>query len=295
MRPNSSINRRDFLRHTAQAAGVWAAMSRAAGAEPDEQEPWQPRFSASSIAFSRLPVEEACRRIAELGFAAVDIWSAHAGCPHLDDVASRLGADGLQRILTERRLALFAFSVYQGGYPRYAKLLGDVGGGVAIRGSAEPCEPADLSRKMAAFLESLRPELELAEEHNSYLAIENHGHALLDSLDSFKAFTDLNKSPRLGLALAPYHLQTRDALVEEAISLSGQQLFFFYAWQHGTEMAQLPGHGATDFAAWMAALRKVRYRGYVNPFMHGDVPPDEMARALAKSRDYLQACHDRNG
>ena len=43
-------------------------------------------LSTSSIHFSELPIEKACERIAGLGFEAIDIWSAHEGCPHLDDV-----------------------------------------------------------------------------------------------------------------------------------------------------------------------------------------------------------------
>ena len=143
---------------------------------------------------------------------------------------------------------------------------------------------------MRAFLESLKPLIELAEKHNSRLAIENHGNALLDSLDSFKAFVDLNTSPRLGLALAPYHLQASGAPVEEAIRICGRQLLFFYAWQNQPEMGQLPGHGPADFTPWLRALAQVNYRGFVNAFMHGHVEPDAMSAALAKSRDYLKQC-----
>ena len=248
------------------------------------------RLSTSSIHYLHLPIEQACERIAKLGFEAVDIWSAHAGCPHLDDVAQRLGADGLRKVLDQQKLKLFAFSVYAGGYARYAQLLGESGGGVAVQGSAGPCEPSELTARMKAFLEALKPQAELAEKYNSYLAIENHGHALLNSLDSFKAFVDLNQSPRLGIALAPYHVQAAKASVEEAITICGGQLFFFYAWEHAGDVGQLPGHGPTDFRPWLAALAKIRYRGYVNPFMHGDLEPEAMSAALAKSRAYLLQC-----
>ena len=105
------------------------------------------RLSCSSINFSSLPIEQACQRIAALGFEAVDIWSAHAGCPHLDDVAKRLGPAGLKDLLARHRLKLCAFSVYVGGYRRYAELLGKAGGGVAVRGSAGPCKPGELDRR----------------------------------------------------------------------------------------------------------------------------------------------------
>jgi sugar phosphate isomerase/epimerase len=69
--------------------------------------------------------------------------------------------------------------------------------------------------------------------------------------------------------------------------VAGTQLFFFYAWQHEPDTKQLPGHGSTDFAPWLAALAAIRYRGYVNPFMHGHPEPAVMSAALAKSKEYL--------
>lgn len=282
-----SMARRTFLKNSACAAACGVLSSKSClGAEK-----WPMRMSASSIMFSRLPVEKACAKIAELGFEAVDIWSPHAKCPHLDDVAARLGPDGLKELLTKLSLKLYAFSVYAGGYPKYAELLGKAGGGVAIRGSSAPCKPDELTAKMKAFLEALKPEAELAEKHNSYLAIENHGQSLLDSVDSFKAFVDLNKYPRVGLALAPYHIQALKQSVDEAIAASGKQLLFFYAWQNAPDTQQLPGIGPTDCAPWLAALAKAGYSGYVNPFMHGEPEPEQAAAALGKSRDYLKDCY----
>lgn len=289
------VDRRTFL---TGAAWAMAAVSAGGAAAPDraDQAPagkWVMRLSASSINFSRLPIEQACQRIADLGFEAIDIWSAHAGCPHLDDVQKRLGAQGLKELLARCGLKLYAFSVYAGGYRRYAELLGRAGGGVAIRGSAAPCSPHELRPRMKDFLESLKPELELAAKYDSCLAIENHGHALLDSIDSIKTFVELNRNPRLGIALAPYHVQARGESVEGAIAAAGPQLRFFYAWQHAPGIEELPGHGPADFTPWLAALAKVQYRGYVNPFMHNEPEPDTMSHALARSRDYLRQCYAR--
>jgi sugar phosphate isomerase/epimerase len=279
------MNRREFLALAATAA-AWPAGAAPAGASSPDR--WSMRLSTSSVHFKDLPIEQACERIAALGFEGIDIWCAYDNCPHLDDVLNRLGADGLKRLLERTRLKLYAFSTYIGGFPKYAELLGGSGGGVAIQGSTGPCAPAELTVRMKAFLESLKPQVELAEKHNSYLAIENHGSALLDSLDSFKAFVDLNRSPRLGLALAPYHLQAINVSVPDAIRAAGPQLFFFYAWQNSPDMGQLPGHGPVDFKPWLEALAEIRYRWYVNPFRHGHVEAEKMAAALAKARDYLK-------
>ncbi len=290
-RQSSRIGRRGFLSRLAGGAlaGTVApcllSTARAADAK------WKMRLSTSSIHYKSLPIEQVCQRIAELGFDAIDIWSAHAGCPHLDDVQKRLGPDGLKELLAKHKLELYAFSVYSGGYRKYAELLAKSGGGVAVSGSAGPCDPKELIPRMKAFVESKRRDADLAGENNSYLACENHGHALLDSLDSFKAFVDINKHPRLGIAMAPYHLQGLKVSVEEAIAVCGKQLFFFYAWQRAPGLNQLPGIGPTDCEPWIAALAKLSYPWPVNPFMHGEPEPDEMSPALAKSRDYLKKCY----
>jgi sugar phosphate isomerase/epimerase len=292
---DNGLGRRDFLKGLGAAAASRSlqAASTAPSSMPANTSTWQMRLSTSSIHFAELPIEKACARIAQLGFEAIDIWSAHEGCPHLDDVASRLGPNGLKELLAKHKLKLFAFSVYQGGYARYAELLGQAGGGVAVQGSAGPCKPEELTARMRQFIESLKPAVELAERHNSYLAVENHGAALLDLLDSFKAFVDLNTAPRLGIALAPYHLQALGASVPEAIRICGKQLFFFYAWQQQPDSKQLPGVGPTDMMPWMQALAEVRYRGYVNPFMHGHPGTDLMTANLAAARDYLKDCYAR--
>jgi sugar phosphate isomerase/epimerase len=288
------LNRRRFMELL--GLGAAARIVRPASSSQAEEpggEKWKMRLSTSSIQFSQLPIEQACERIAKLGFEAIDIWSAHEGCPHLDDVAKRLGPDGLKGLLAKHKLKLFAFSVYAGGYARYAELLGKSGGGVAIQGSAGPCKPDELTGRVRQFIDGLKPLIELAEKHNAYLAIENHGGSLLNGLDSLKAFVDINASPRLGIALAPYHLQTINASVPEAIRICGRHLLFFYAWQHAPEAGQLPGIGPTDMTPWIEALADVRYRGYVNPFMHGHPEADVMSANLAKSREYLRACYQK--
>jgi sugar phosphate isomerase/epimerase len=284
--PSCSISRRRFLSQSATAAAV-AACAAGGQAWSAPASPWNMRLATSSIHYTRLPIEQACQRIAELGFEAIDIWSPHAGCPHLDDAKDRLGADGLKQVLEQNKLKPYAYSVYSGGFPKYADFIGAMGGGLAVRGSTGQRPPDQVTARMKEFVESLQPELELAEKHNVYLAIENHSGQLLNSLDSLKAFVEFARHPRLGIALAPYHLQRIEASVEEAIAICGDRLLFFYAWQAQPGTQQLPGIGPTDFTPWLAALAKVNYRGYVNPFMHGEPEPDEMTTALRKSRDYL--------
>jgi sugar phosphate isomerase/epimerase len=290
------MSRRDFIK----AAGVGAVatatggISRANAESKPEQKKWQMKLSTSTIHYRELPFDGACEKISGLGFEGIDIWSTGVdqGYRHLDNINDRLGPEGLKAILKKHNLKLFSFTTW-GGYERYAELLGKVGGGVAVRGSvrSEPIKPQELKSKMKQFLEGLKPQAELTEKHNSYLAIENHGGALLTTLDSFKAFVDLNKSKRIGIALAPYHVQREKQSVTEAIKICGKQLLFFYAWQNQPKLKQLPGVGTTDFTPWLKALAKIRYRGYVNPFAHIHPGTNIMTANLAKSKDYLEQCY----
>lgn len=278
------MHRRNFLAASAATVGAGMLMSRCLKAEESST---KMRLSCSTIMFSSLTIEDALKQIATLGFDAVDIWSAHAGCPHLDDVLDRLGPDGLMEQLEANELDLYSFSTYKGGYAKYAALLGECGGGVAIQGSTRPVPADQLVPAMKQFLEGLKPLAELAEKYDSYLAIENHGNALLDSVDSLKAFTDLNDNPRLGIALAPYHIQRLDQSVTEAIRACGDQLLYIYMWQHAPNEEQLPGVGPTDMKPWVKALSEIEFKYPLSPFMHHEPEPEEMAKLLRQSVDYL--------
>lgn len=297
---DKQLTRRAFLQKSS-AVLAGAALAPALSARADAAEgraakkaPWPLRLSTSTVQFSSLSVEKACERIAALGFAAVDFWHAGFGCPHLDDIEKRLGPEGLKALLAKNKLKLYAFTCYDVGakavYSRFAELLGKAGGGVAVR-EARYGKVKDLTAEMKALLEQLKPQLELAEKYDSRIAIENHSGSLLNSKDSFKAFVELNSNPRLGIALAPYHLQAAKVSVEDVIGIVGKQLLFFYAWQHAKAMKQLPGVGPADFTPWIAALARAGYAEYVNPFMHGHPGPEEMAKGLATARDYIVQCH----
>jgi sugar phosphate isomerase/epimerase len=283
MATDMSQARREFLKTIGLCAAAGAGLSVFAA-----EMKWQMRLATSSIQFKQLTLEETCRQISELGFEAIDIWDKFDDCPHLDQ-AEKLGGAGLKELLARHNLKLSAFTVYGSSYERYAELLGNAGGGIAVRSSEYGSfKPEELSSRMKQFLEKLKPLIELAEKHNGYLAIENHGDALLNSPDSFKAFVDMNRSPRAGIALAPYHLQVIKASVPDVIRICGQQLFFFYAWQKADGFDQFPGHGPMDFRPCLQALADIRYERHVNPFMHGHPATEQMVAALAKSRDYLK-------
>ncbi len=306
--PTVSSSRRRFLKQAVGSSTVFAVpniftgslfgLSGRAIAEPVS--PGRMHLAFSSVMLAELPIEEVCARAAQMGFEAIDIWCPFDNCKHLADVVARLGPDGLKALLAKHNLALASFTTYRVGpetvgFPAYADFIGKFGGGVVVRESEyKRVKPEDLTSAMRAFFEKLKPQIEKAAETKVRLAIENHGDALLNSPDSFRAFIDLNPAPQhVGLGIAPYHLQSIKAPVDEVIRMAGSQLLFFYAWQAAGGMKQLPGHGPADFVPWLRALARINYQGFVNPFMHGHPTPEELSAGLTQSCTYLKDCHQK--
>ena len=139
------------------------------------------------------------------------------------------------------------------------------------------------------------------------IGIENHGSALIRSPDSIRYLAEKSPSPRLGIALAPYHLPQDPELIAGLIRDLGPKMVHFYAWQHGKgamkklpkaeEMEQLPGYGSLDFVPVVRALKETRYQGWTSIFMH-PVPRGipilptarEVTDAVNRSRRYLEEC-----
>ncbi len=301
--PNRKIDRRRFLATATAATAATLPLAEALGDEAPAKPAWTMKLSTSSLHYRSLSLIEACQRIGKLGFEGIDVW-AHfewAGplCEHLEEGVQKMGPGRFAALLQQNKLALFAASCYSVKVKQFAPLLGKLGGCVivrgsgAVQGSAKTIKLAELKSQIKHFIDSLKPELDLAQQNNCTIAIENHsGTSLLNRLDSIKIFTDLNQHEHLGIALAPYHIQLNKESPEQAIRTAGDQLKFFYAWQHGTGTKQLPGIGPTDMGPWLRALAEIDYRGYVNPFMHHEPDPDDMDRVLKTSRDYLRKTYD---
>ena len=294
------MTRRDFVRSAAAVAGMSVCGVSAAYAEDKPKakakNAWKMKLATSSVMFDKLPIEQVCQRAARLGLGGLDIWAPFtwggAQCKHLADVKKRLGGKGLAALLKKHKLELAAFTIYGHKLSDYSGLIGDFGGGVVVRGAgAGRVGGKDLTPKMKAFFEKLKPDIELAEKCNARLAIENHGGSLLSSPDSFKAFVELNPNKkRVGVAVAPYHLQGYKTPVEDVIKTAGAQCLFLYAWQRGKGDTQMPGVGPADFTPWVKALASLKYAHYSSIFMHGHPPADKMEAAVARSRDYMLKC-----
>jgi sugar phosphate isomerase/epimerase len=160
------------------------------------------------------------------------------------------------------------------------RFLRDFSGELIVTGSGGPrgLEGRDLKAAVQAFVERMKPHVELAAKLGVKIGIENHAASLIASLDSLRYFRELVVSPHLGIALAPYHLPQEPALLARLVEDLGPRLVHFYAWQHGKgcmkklpkaeELEQLPGRGKLDFEPLLRSLRKIGYAGWTEIFMH---------------------------
>ena len=284
--------RREFLKGMALAGATLGCPALLSG--KDQGAAWQPKLALSSVMFSGLSLADFCGQAATLGFKGIDLWGPFGNCRHLAE-AQELGAKSFQKLLENSHLELGAWTTYRTkvdrrGFPGFAEFIGACGGGVVVRESKYADVDKDrLEEALRGFFKELQPEIELARKHKVRLAIENHGNAVLDTIESIEMFTKLNPAPDVvGIALAPYHLQNRKMPVIDAIRACGNQLLFFYAWQSADGAKQLPGHGPLDFAPWLHALEQQEYRHWMTPFMHGDLPVGDMAAAVGTAVRYLR-------
>ncbi|MDP6034988.1 MAG: TIM barrel protein, partial [Verrucomicrobiota bacterium] len=156
----------------------------------------------------------------------------------------------------------------------------------------------------------LKPHIAAAEKANLTIAIENHGNNLMDSPDSMKWLIELAPSKHLGIALAPYHLESLGVDADghaKLIKALGKRIAMFYAWQHGMgcskklpkeqERLQMPGRGKLDFVPLMRALKQINYSGFTSIFMH-PVPrgipilptASGCTTEINRARTYLKKC-----
>lgn len=273
------MSRRAFMASAAVSAlGLYGLQT-----SPSHAQVKRMPYSVSTVMYKGLSMPQILEQIAKTGCEAVDIWGGQ-WIDHLEWV-EQIGPQKLAELLEQHALKLYSFSIYLTPQRRrleYLELLKKCGGQVAVLDSEEP--------NLDKTLENLKPLVEKAEQLDVKLAVENHAGQTLESIDDFARFVEQAKSPALGMALAPYHVMSRDESVARAVEVIGEKLFFFYAWQHAEGMHELPGDGALDFVPIIQALKKNEFPYYLNIFCHTSAPPAEMTAAVIKARQYLYNC-----
>ena len=304
-----TLSRRQFL-----GAVAATATAPALAARPK----FRLNYILSSSMYGRLPLKEILPEVTKTGADTIDIWPRVHG--NQREQIEEMGHEAFAKMLRSHKtskgiLRMGCITRYDLGpfglqkEMAFAKKFGTkvmVCGGRGQRG----LKGAELKAEVKKFAELMKPHLAAAETAGVTIAIENHSSNLINTPDSLKWLAEFAPSKHLGIALAPYHLETLgvDAAGHAAlIKALGNRIAMFYAWQHGMgcskklpkeqELLQMPGRGKLDFTPIVGALKQINYNGLTSIFMH-PVPRGipilptaaQCTTEINHARAYLEKC-----
>ncbi len=298
------ITRRQFIGATAALA-----TAPALAAHPK----FRLNYILSSSMYGTLPLNTILPEATKTGSNTIDIWPRVHG--NQREQMEEMGHEKFATLLKQHRTDLGCITRYDlgpFGLQKEMKVAQKFGTKVLVCGGRgrKGLKGAELKAEVKKFAELLKPHAAAAEKSNVIIAIENHGNNLMDSPDSMKWLVELAPSQHLGIALAPYHLESLGVDAPghaKLIEALGNRISVFYAWQHGMgchkklpkeqELLQMPGRGKLDFAPIVHALKKINYSGFTSIFMHPvprGIPILETARdcttEINRARTYLEKC-----
>ena len=243
--------------------------------------PFELNYILASCMYGTTSLAEIVPEVKKIGSEHIDIWPRVHG-DQREQVES-MGNEAFAALLADHGVGLGVstrFDLGPFGLADEMAFCQEFGASLIVTGSKGPKDLAgeELRAAVAEFAEGLKPHIATAEQHGITISIENHSSALIESPDSMKWLIEFTDSPYLGIALAPYHLPDSAELVAQLIADLGHGLALFYAWQHGMgcheklpkeqELMQLPGRGGLDFGPILSALKKIKFSGWTEIFMH---------------------------
>jgi sugar phosphate isomerase/epimerase len=307
------MNRREFLSRSAYVSCAMVASHQLMVAAADS---FILNYMVGSSMFGELPLSDILPSVVKTGSNAIDIWPRAHG--NQREQMEAMGHEAFAAVLKQHKVQLGCLTHYDlgpHGLSEEMSVAKKFGCPLMVAGGKGPkgLKGADLKAAVRVFADSMEPHLRVAERHGVTIAIENHGNNVIDSPDSLKWLRDLRPSKNLKIALAPYHLENLGVDAEglaDLISVLGNDIAIFYAWQHGMgcikklpkaqELLQMPGRGDLDFTPALQALKRVSYSGFTEIFMH-PVPrgipilptAQETTDEINRSREYLERCLSR--
>ena len=303
-----TLTRRRMCRLLAAGPAALACGSRLLAG--GEKKPFALRYVLASSMYGKLKLREILPEVRKTAARCIDLWPQH----HADqrEQMEAMGHRRFGELLDQHEVRLGMTTRYDlgpFGLRDEMRVLRKFGGRLVISGSRGPknLSGPECRRAVKRFVEQMKPHLAVAEETGVTIGIENHAGALIHTPDSLRYLAELSPSPRLGLAVAPYHLPQDEKLLARLIEDLGPKLVHFYAWQYGRgcmkklpkqqELEQMPGRGELDFRPLLAALRKISYAGLTEIFMH-PVPrgipilpaAGQVTAEINRARRYLEEC-----
>ena len=299
--------RRDFI----AAAGAVAAAAPFAGVtEAGSKGNFRLKYIVGAAMYGTKPLAEILPEVRKTGAEAVEFWARPHG--NQREQVDKLGVEAVRDLLKKNRvlmgsLTCFKYGIF--GMQPEMKLVKSLGGEMVICNTIGPrdLQGEPLKQAVRALAEKLKPHVAAAEAIGVMIGIENHSGTIINSPESQLMLMDLLPSKHIGMALAGYHMPQDPALIGKHIERLGKRLVHFQAWEHGMgcskklpkaqELMQLPGRGPLDFRPIVGGLKRIRYPGRVEIFMH-PVPRGipilettaKVTTEINRARAYLEKC-----
>ncbi len=277
----------------------------------------QDRLAYSTNAYMRFSMDDAIRRVSELGYAGVELmadkphaWPATTSCARIEAIRVHVDRCGLSIsnvnafmmnqindprhpywhpswIEPDRRMR-----VIRSEHTRAALSMAAALGAPCI--TTEPGGPLEegmtFRQGMDRFAEALRPVLEHAERQGVLLLVEPEPQLLIENAEQFEDFASRIDSPALGLNYDIGHFYC----VGEPLAPTIRQLARYIRHVHVEDIAAsrvhehlVPGRGAIDFAEPLRALREIDYAGWITVELYPYI--DDPDGAGREAREHLCA------
>lgn len=247
--------------------------------------------------YRRLPVEDALRSIAAVGYDGVEICLEHPDC--LPDQLTPARCRELARLASDLGLAVASVSYHgdqDGLQLRWARALRAValtpefGADLLIINSPRP-GPAASPDLEQHFLDQLLAQLAAAEDFGVTLALEPEPGLLVSNCSDMRGLLGWAQSSPLAVNLDVGHAFLTEPDVTRCVSDLGAHIVHthFEDMPAGEHCHLIPGEGDMDLPAVLAALRGVGYAGYltVDLFDIADGPEQAARLALARMRELV--------
>ncbi len=263
------------------------------------------KLAFSTNAFKQVSLEESLRQIAACGYAGVEIMAdvPHAYPPHMDARRRRAVVD-LCRELRLTITNLNAFTLFAQGdthHPSWIepdaaararriehtlnsiRLARDLGApGISLEPGGPL--PAGMGRTeaMALYRQGLREVLPLAEQCGVNLLVEPEPHLLIERPEEFEELLAGLSHPRLGLNFDIGHFYCVGVDPADAVRRLGPHIRHVHLEDIAPTREHrhlVPGRGAVDLEAAIAALADAGYPGWVTVELY---PYEAQAREVAE-------------
>ncbi|TWU01435.1 sugar phosphate isomerase/epimerase family protein [Neorhodopirellula pilleata] len=279
-----NLNRRDFSIGVATAMAATGLIDQA-HADAKSEAPFRLNYMLASSMYGYIYLGDILPEVKKSGATAIDLWPRKHGSQR--EQLDAIGIEKYAEMLAEHGVTTGCLTRYDLGRANRIpelneelKLAGKLGCDCVVTSGFGPYQikGSELKSAVKAFVETLRPTIEIADENGVRLSIENHAKNLIDSPDSLKWLAEFTPSSGLAIALAPYHLEQDTKMISDLIETLGPAISLFYAWEHGMgcmtrlpkeqELMQMPGRGELDFRPILAAFHKIGFDGWTEIFMH---------------------------